>query len=82
MTLFEMISFGPVVAGNEELGLYVTVNGSYFNLWVQRGDNDFENTDCRALSSENGLYSITAAEAIERGERALRDWIRGDDEEE
>ena len=74
-TLNEMLSYGPIVASNEELGLYVTVNGSYYNLWVGDGVT-FENTTCTPVDRGfDGLHGADCAEIIETAEKHLEDWI-------
>ena len=77
LNVFEMLDYGPIVAKNEELGLLVTVNGSYLNLWVlQELDSDgttFQNTDCRNLSADNGLYGLEIVELMDRAEKWLKE---------
>jgi hypothetical protein len=57
MRIFEVLEYGPIVAQDEDAGLLVTVNGSYLNLWVLRGNGEFDNTECRALDSADGLFT-------------------------
>lgn len=55
-----MLDYGPIVGHDEELGLLVTVNGAYLNLWIERGDT-FENTDCRHVRGRR------AGRGVDRG---------------
>lgn len=83
-TIFEVLSYGPIVAGDEDMGYLVTINGSCLNLWssvvVHRRDWDkasqpcwteWNNIDCRATNLPNGLYACTAADAWEMGKAWL-----------
>lgn len=81
-TIYDVLDLGPICACDPELGLLVTVNGSYLNLWVGDLKGGFTNTDCRYLNSENGLYSVTGAEMIDKAEAYLQDVINGDEESE
>lgn len=85
MTIFEVLDCGPIVAKDEELGLLVTVNGSYLNLWVERPGKllvsgyvmGWENTDCRCGHPD--LYTLTVAKAMDLAEEWLKE-IRGEAE--
>lgn len=79
--IFDVLELGPICAADAELGLLVTVNGSYLNLWVSDGKGMFSNTDCRYLNSQNGLYSVTGAEMIDKAEEYLKDVIAGNGED-
>jgi len=79
MTIFDVLSNGPIVACDEELGLLVTINGSYLNLWASRRDG-WENVECQ--SGHPDLYTLTAARAIDLGEEWLAEIRKGDDAEE
>ena len=70
-TLFEMLEYGPIVASDADWGLVVTINGSYLNLWVSRGDNSFENTEARSLGIDNGLHDLPITKAMELGQSWL-----------
>lgn len=70
-----MLDYGPIVGHDEELGLLVTVNGAYLNLWIERGDT-FENTDCRHVQSRTDgrdLREVSVAEAVELAEEWIED---------
>lgn len=67
MNIHELLGYGPVVAGAEDLGVLVTVNGAYLNLWAGDGER-FENTDCRHLPSRTGgrdLREVPVGEAMD-----------------
>lgn len=78
MTIYEVLESGPICAGSEELGLLVTVNGSYVNLWVSDGTGGWTNTDCK--SGHPDLYKLTGADMIDLAERCLDEWTTEDDE--
>lgn len=78
MNLHEVLGYGPICASNEELDCFVTINGAYLNFWAGRGNGEYENTDCR--SGHNDLYNLTGAEMIELAEKALDDWLKGDED--
>lgn len=79
-TIYDVLESGPIVAKNEELGLIVSINGSYLNLWVSDGDGGWNNTDCR--SGHPDLYELSTARAMELGEEWLRDIERGDESDD
>lgn len=81
MTIFDVLAYGPIVSGNEELGLLVTVNGSYYNLWVSRGDGKWENTDCASPGAPDSNYP-DLWKAVSKGEKRLEEWVKGDDANE
>lgn len=67
MSVHQVLAYGPIAGHDEKLGVLVTVNGAYLNLWVGREDR-FENTDCRHLASRTGgrdLHELTVSEAMD-----------------
>ena len=81
MNIFEVMQYGPIVACDEELGLLVTVNGAYFNLWVSRGDGEFENTTCSSPGAPD-TESPLLWKTVKRAEKRLKEWISEDEENE
>lgn len=79
MTVLEMLDYGPICAGSEEIEILITVNGAYLNAWVSCGDGSWENTDCRARNKD--LYNTTGAEMIDEAEKYLEDILNGDNDE-
>jgi len=89
-TIFEVLGHGPIVAKDEDLGLLVTINGAYLNLWEGRTRHGFnqhgapmesaswENTDCRCGHPD--LYTLTVAKAMELAEEWLEEIRKGEDE--
>lgn len=74
MTLAEVVmTYGPIVAADEDMGLVVTVSGSYVQLWRQDKAGLFEAIDLQ--SNDRDLYHITAAEAIDLGEAFLAECL-------
>ena len=67
MTIWQVMDYGSVVAHDEELGIIITVNGSYFNSFYTLGDQrGWRCLDCYGPSWANeaksrGLYSETDA---------------------
>jgi hypothetical protein len=56
MTIHEVMGYGPVVFGDQETDTLITINGSYLNWWAGDFRGMYQNTDCRSLSHEGGLY--------------------------
>lgn len=83
MNLFEAMEYGPIVACDEERGLLLTVNGSYFNLWVIHGE-ELVNHMAYPLSSrvktENGLYGANMAEVMDAADALLKELIEQEGE--
>ncbi len=79
-TLNDMLGYGILVAHDDALGLYVTANGAYLNLWVARvrsGVTLYENVDVRSFSdATEGLLALPAIEIIKRAEEFIQDVIR------
>ena len=73
--IFEVLEYGPIVAGDEDCGVLVTANDSYMNLWVKQSENAWTNTDCRPNSEFGDMYSRTAADYWDRGKQCLADWL-------
>lgn len=84
MNIFEAMEYGPIVASNEELGLFVTANGSYLNLWVLNGQ-ELTNTDCRSFDDAqdlpNGIMSLSLLEVTNRAEAYLNEAMNEGSEE-
>lgn len=74
-TLVEVMEYGLVAAIDEEGCFLVTVNGSYFNLWVKHGDDNWENTDCCPTDKERGLYGYSAAQLLDDAKEQLAYWM-------
>lgn len=75
-SIFEVMEYGPIVFSDEETGVLITVNGSYFNWWYRRGRRSdgtptWENTECRATGLDRGLYepSATLKSLMDRAEQ-------------
>jgi hypothetical protein len=76
MTLCQMLEYGPIVAFNEEFGLFVTINGSYLNLWVQRGKDGYENTEVRSFGDIE-LNQLKWVDAVDLAEKYLGELLDG-----
>ena len=79
MTIHDVLSYGPIVAHDEESGCLVTANGSYLNLFVPHGDG-WECTECTTWG-DGTLYDTTAATVMDCAEEALANWLRADEED-
>lgn len=79
MDLFEVASYGPIGAVDEETQCLVTCNGSYLNFWVYLGDRKWENTD--VISRDKDMWETSAAKMWEDCKKALENWLRDPDEE-
>ena len=80
MSIYEVIALGPICAGDEETGIIISVNGAYLNACVSRGNNQWENTDCRARNKD--LYNTVGSDMIDEAEEYLEDILNGDEEED
>lgn len=92
-TIFEVLEQGPIVAGDEDMGYLVTINGSYLNLWSsiveERRPGTYmpvvvwNNIDCRPTGQD--MYSMTSAKAWDLGKEYLREVLSdiesGDDDD-
>jgi hypothetical protein len=85
MNIFEVLSYGPIVAQDDDLGILITANGSYLNFWVLKQSSSrnegfkesWENTDVRSFDLDhnecpNGIMSLTLLEVITLAEY----WIK------
>jgi hypothetical protein len=85
-TLNEMLELGMLVAHDDELGLYVTANGSYLNLWATRIRGPvtlYENIDCRSFGDAppDGLLQWSGLKLMKEAQEFIRDVIKqGQDE--
>jgi hypothetical protein len=78
-TIFEVLEYGPIVAGDEDMGYLVTINGSYLHLWSSqveehtqwRAQAVWNNIDVRATDLPDGLYKLSAADAWDMGKAWL-----------
>lgn len=82
--LFLIEEYGPIMAANEDYGLLITVNAAYFNLWVDRGDDNWENTDAYAADGRIGdLYkSSTSFDSVQKAAEKLLEEITDIEEED
>jgi hypothetical protein len=88
MNLQEIIeSYGAIVYSNEELGLVVTVNNVYLNLWVQagiskNGQPKWECTECSYHpDNTKGWLSMSTSAVMDAAEEWVEELIRRDTEE-
>ena len=79
-TIAEILENGIIVAADEETGLLVQANGSYFNLYQKVGDPGADNSwnkwvcvNCTTNSEWGDMNTRTAADFVDRG----RDLARG-----
>jgi len=72
MNLFEVMELGPIIVCDEDLGILITYNASYFNLFIIDGDR-FKCTDCRyvGLRETQDIWDI-----VKEGERYLEDVLK------
>lgn len=74
MNIYDVLELGPIVAQDAELGILITINGSYLNLFIERDFGRYENTDCRSFS-ETVLSGLTWIKAMELAENYLKEVI-------
>lgn len=90
-TIFEILENNIILASNEDLGLLLSCNGSYFQVWRQLERSGFECLDALHLGSRfqdaagsdhvGGLYGIDSAKLWTKAEDILTDWIKSSEVE-
>jgi len=81
-SIHEVLTYGSVVASNEDYDLLITVNGAYYNIWVGNFSGKYQNTDCRATGFDNVLYGQDMVKVVERAEAILEEILAEGAEEE
>jgi hypothetical protein len=84
-TLFEIIEDNIILASNEDLGLILTANGSYFQVWRQLDRGAFECIEALHLGSRmlddkgneprDGLDGLDTAKLWAKAELVLNEYI-------
>ena len=82
MNIHEVLTYGSVVASNEELDILITVNGDYFNIWCGDYNGNYTNTDCRATGFDGGLYGQDIAKVTDKAQQILEEILSEDNEED
>lgn len=72
-TIAEVMEYGPILAVDEETGMMVTGNGSYYSLWVRVDESHWTAAD--ACTVPKDMYQQTAADFWDGGKSALQDWL-------
>ena len=80
-SIYDVIEMGCIVAANEELGIIITVNGSYYNCWTGDVVNGFECTDRRSTGFKNGLYGADFVTVLDSAKEYLDDIMNEVDED-
>lgn len=79
MTIHEVMEYGPVIFGSEDTDTLITINGAYLNWWAGDYQGNYQNTDCRYLSHEGGLYGLDITEAIRKAEEYFQEMLAEED---
>lgn len=81
-TLNEMLEYGPIVASDAELGIYVTANGSYLNLWVGCAERGFDGVDCKSFSLDGNksIMDMPMRWVVEKAEEWIQEGLKEQDE--
>jgi len=79
---FVIDEYGPALASNEDYELIVTVNGSYFNLWVNRGEDNWENTEAFAVDGRADRAKDKFWDIQKVAQELLDDVIEPEEEED
>lgn len=79
MNIHELLGYGPIVFSSEEVGVVITINGSYLNWWHE-SSNGWHNSDCR--SGHPDLYTLSVSDAMDLAERWFNEVMNGTDDEE
>ena len=86
--LHEVLTYGPIVAHDEELDILITANGAYFNIWAGDYVGKYQNTEAYDLASRvnkegmSVLYVATFVEVMDAAERLLAEVIAEDEEDD
>lgn len=74
----EIFECGPIVFVNEDLGVVITINGSYLNWW-----NVSDKVDCRDARSTDGkpFHEMTWVAAMDAAEEWFNEVIANEDDE-
>ena len=78
-TIFDVLEYGPIVAADEELGVLITVNGSYYNIWVGY-DGMYNNTDAHSVGVD--VYGKAKFGAVVKAAEKILEEIRGNVDED
>jgi hypothetical protein len=79
---FAIDEYGPALAADEDYEIIITVNGSYFNVWVHRGGGKWENTDAFAVDGRADLKNDRFWDIVDVAKELLEDIIAPEEEEE
>lgn len=79
--VFDVLGMGPIVFGNAEMGVLITVNGVYLNWWNGSDEDGWHNSDCRPTDSINGLYDLSVADAMVKAEQWYNEVMNALDDE-
>lgn len=81
-TMHEIIeNYGPIMASDQDYGILVSVNGSYFNIWCATGRPGlYENTEAlhfgSRLDSDNGMYGVDICKIMDVAKKILNDAMK------
>ena len=81
MNIHEVLTYGSVVASDEDLDILITVNGAYYNIWCGDYNGDYTNTDCRATDFDGGLYGQDFVKVADKAKEILEEILSEGDEE-
>jgi hypothetical protein len=82
MKLSEAIEeYGACLAIDSEMGIAVTMNASYYNVWVNRDDDNWDNIQAYA-QGEDDPYKMKYKDVEKRAEEILEDTLSDDEEED
>ena len=81
MNIHEVLTYGSVVASNEEFDILVTVNGAYYNVWCGDYSGNYTNTECFATGFDRGLYGQDFAEVVDKAQSILDELLKENEEE-
>ena len=82
MNIHEVLTYGSVVASDEDLDLLITVNGAYYNIWCGDYSGNYTNTDCRATGFEDGLYGQDFVKVADKAQQILEEILNEGNEEQ
>lgn len=84
-TYHEIIeNYGPIMASDQDYGVAVSVNGSYFQIWQNIGSPGIykvvEAYDFASrIESKDGLYQADMAKVLDKAREILREYVDMED---
>ncbi len=81
-TMHEVIeNYGPIVASDQDYGLLVSVNGSYFQLWTATGRGTYTGVEAydfaSRIESKDGMHGADFSKVFDKAREILKTAVEG-----